>query len=147
MAITKPFKHENLFCLLKDSEGWTNAFIADLVGLNLDVIQAQARIKHIKDSLFRFTIEKEQCPEIKRIIPELKDCEDVNDMQFDLEYNKVWLISKNKKLQVEPKYIKYFVENYKNLGSLSFKLSELKKPVTVWQNDLMIGLIMPLLTK
>ena len=145
-SMAKPFKHEHGFYLLKDHEGWSNGFIADLVGHNIELIQSQAKTKSLKD-LFRFTIEKENCPEIKKIIPEVNTQEDVIDIQLDLEDKMAWLISEHNRVKINPTYLRYFVDNYKDSGYIFLKISEFKKPITVYQKEALIGLIMPLLTR
>ena len=136
------------FIVLKDRDGWTDGVLADLTNINFETVKAQATIKHAKlkpGAYMRYVIDKEQAPEVKRILDQITDEKVVTDIEFDLLTNTVNLLADGLKVKVNPSYIKYFATAYKQLwGSVQFKVSGELVPISVYIGDALTGFIMPI---
>jgi hypothetical protein len=143
--ISKPFKLES-FSLLKDMEGWTDSYMADLTNYNLENMKAKAFL--LKDKLERYVIDREKTPEIKTRIYD--GGYEVTDLKWDLENNWLVLIATDTdfKVSINSKYIKYFTEAYKNVGGIQkMIIRDNRSPVKIYGgDDLLIGLVSPILT-
>ena len=139
------------FILLKDVEGWTDGFIADITNINLENMRTLAMIKNSKGKgLARYTIDKDKCPEIKLIAAKVDEritngeSEAVADIEWDLLDNMVMLKSERHAVKCNPKYIRYFHDAYKQLSSsITLHISGSNNPIDVRIGD-RIGLIMPI---
>jgi len=132
------------FILLDDVKGWSDGYMADLTNINLDVMKLKALTK--KDKLDKYFIEKGHRPKIELIIKQIKNLkgEPITDIKWRLLDNTVLLKSKKHKAKCNPSFIKYFVNAYKPLGTISLSLYGKLKPIEVKIGEERVGLIMPI---
>lgn len=146
LKITPNFKLDS-FIVLKDRDGWTDGFVADLTNINFDTVKAQATIKNAKlkpGQYMRFITKKEEAPEFAKIECSIKDDKIVDDIELDLRDNMVFLKSGDMKAKINPSYLKYFANAYKALwGSLEIKITEELAPVSIYIGNGRVGVIMP----
>ena len=142
--ILPKYKITDSFFLLADSEGWSDGYIADCIGLHNKEIEAEIALKNIKKPLLRYTTDKEQCPHIKSLI--VDGGLEVDNMEWDLTDNKIVLFTPTTKAKIDPRLLNYFTTNY---DITKIVVVEDRKPVKLYTmqdgNDIFIGLLMPIL--
>lgn len=141
---------ENYY-LLKDHEGWSDGFIADLVGMYQTEIQAKAQLRSLKpSSRMRFIIEKEKAPAIQSLIDQTAGyTHTIDDLEpVFIDGPRLALKLKNATTfeYVNPQLLAHFTKTY---GDVVLKIAEEpNKPVRVENGDgILLGLLMPLLVE
>ncbi|MBI5357039.1 hypothetical protein HZB78_05545 [Candidatus Collierbacteria bacterium] len=140
MTLTKPYALRDSFMLLKDADGWTDGYIADLTGMNTEAMKAKAGKMTSRDIR---TIDK--TPEIKPLIPDGSHA--VENVALDLSDNMAILYNRTVSVKVNPSYLKYFYSAYKQIGGISdLILTAPDKPVKVMAMGELVGMVMPVKT-
>lgn len=126
--------------LLDDARGWSNGYIADIIGINTPEILITAKKK--KAEIVKTKVK------IQPIIERANGSHRVESMIIDLKYQWVKLINSNVSTYVHPDYLLYFYRTYKNIfHDLEIVLTESNySPVKIVANngDDIVGLIMPI---
>lgn len=136
------------YILLQDCNGWTDTYIADLTGDNIEI---QAKVKKMFDkgkTLCQYTIDKENCPKIASIKPELSDMDIVTDIEpvFRSGMLSFYVYAKEYKYLINGELLSYFVKKFiVNMGfNISLYTMKDKKIIAIVANESIIGLLMPM---
>lgn len=138
--ITKIF--DRTFILAKDMERvWTNGYMADLGGMNFDLIETTAKLLEIKGKMNRYCVTDDKKIEIIKILPKETGVEAIK-VTTDFESNElICLSSEELNVWVNGAYIAHFASTY--IGCKFMLISPLK-PIVVISDDKTVGLVMPI---
>lgn len=128
------------FYPLADHVGWSNGFMADLTDEHIKEIEATAVLK--QSPRYRFSFQKDKGPKIAKLLEPSEVPYDVEDVEFDLEQLAVVLLApKKENILIDPPYLSYFLSYYGT--NLTLRAVKWHESVKVFQDDRLIGLIMP----
>lgn len=140
------------FMLLKDyNPGWTDGYLADLTGYNQELLQAQSKSAYENETITRFEVEREHCPELSKVLGNIGEYIEVQDISFNLEQSTdkipaIDLISGYITRTINFKLLKHFVNRKVNCFDRLMIAKEETKPVRLYLDAMLIGLVMPLRT-
>lgn len=146
MTITKPYTLGDSFVLLKDSDGWTDGYLADLTATNTESMKIKANCK----AMARLVLDRDKAPAIKPLIPDGSHA--VENIALDLSDGNAILYNRTVAAKVNPRYLKYFHAAYKPGGISGLVLTAPDKPIKVMASVSsltaeLVGLIMPIKTR
>lgn len=137
------------YILLQDCDGWTDSFIADLTGENIEI---QAKVKKIHDTgkkICKYTLDKSLCPKIENVKPDLLKMERVTDIEpvFRTGMLSFYMCSGNNKLLVNGELLSYFVKKFVSRKGYDIELYLMnndRRIIAIVYRGTMLGLLMPM---